>query len=151
MCSPEGGGSALSGMLAKEQASALVSSEQLESPSPTTVLKTGNNSGTYMCSSVHLVVDNVSTVVIYHGKNSTTPTTTSSYTQISQSNNMMDTKNSNNENENYENQYQYENRYKNFSENQHFKHPVRTESQQEADEKCIERGMNSLGNERQDD
>jgi cryptochrome len=143
-------------MLAKAQASALANAEQLNSsPSPTTILKTVNSSGTYMCSTTRSSIDNPSPVVIYHSESPTT-TTTSILTQMpQQTNNMMQHRNTNNNHhtqfldENDENQFQYHNRY-NYSQSQHPQHQVISETQQQADQHSIELRMNNLGNERQD-
>lgn len=147
-------------MLAKAQASALA--EQLNSsPSPTTILKSVNNSGAYMCSTSRSSIDNPSPVVIYHIEQSPVTTATSNITSNSQQQtNMMQHRstnnNSNNNNhhsqyldENDENQFQYHNVYNNYTQNQH-QHQVISETQQQADQHSIELRMNNLGNERQD-
>jgi hypothetical protein len=148
-------------MLAKAQASALANAEQLNSsPSPTTILKTVNNSGTYMCSTTRSSIDNPSPVIIYHHEQSSATTTTPIHTQIpqQQQTNMMQHRSTNNNStnnnhhnqyldENEENQFQYHSVYNNY---QHSQHQVISETQQQADQHSIELRMNNLGNERQD-
>lgn len=149
-------------MLAKAQASALANAEQINSsPSPTTILKSVNSSGTYMCSTARSNIDNRSPVVIYHSESPATPTINTISTQIPQqhqANNMMQHRSTNNNHhkqfldENDENQFQYHNVYNNYSQSQHQHqhHQVISETQQEADQHSIELRMNNLGNERQD-
>lgn len=166
VCNPDGGGSAISSMLAKAQASALANAEQQNSsPSPTTILKTVNSSGSYMCSITrsNIEMQSPSPVVHYH-EPATTPQ--SLLTQIPQEqNNMMQHRNNNltclkdrhhtnqydfdenDENSNQQNQYQYHNSFNNYTQNQH---QVLSETQQQADQHTIELRMNNLGNERQD-
>ncbi|KAL7038371.1 hypothetical protein ACKWTF_009562 [Chironomus riparius] len=163
LCNPDGGGSAISCMLAKAQASALANAEQINSsPSPTTILKSVNSSGSYMCSTTrsNMEMQSPSPVVHYHEPNMINPS------QLTQDqNNMMQHRNSsltclkdrhhknqfdfdeNDENSNKRNQYQYHNSYNNYTQNQH---QVISETQQQADQHTIELRMNNLGNERQD-
>lgn len=155
-------------MLAKAQASALANAEQINSsPSPTTILKTVNSSGSYMCSTTrsNTEMQSPSPVVHYH-EPSMTNTTQSLLTHIvHDQNNMMQHRNNNltclkdrhhknqfdfdenDENSNQRNQYQYHNSYNNYTQNQH---QVISETQQQADQHTIELRMNNLGNERQD-
>jgi cryptochrome len=155
-----GGGSAISSMLAKAQASALANVEQINSsPSPTTILKTVNSSGTYMCSTTRSFIDMPSPVVIYHEH-----TTTNTTQKPQQNNSMMQHRNMNNiclkdhhtqfdfeendENSNqHHQQFQYHNSY-NFSQSQ--SQIISNETQQQEDQHSIELRMNNLGNERQD-
>lgn len=161
--SPDGGGSAISSMLAKAQASALANAEQINSsPSPTTILKSVNSSGTYMCSTNRSHIDYPSPVIIYHRDQSPATTTTSLITQIPQPTNMMQHRsmnnNSNNNNthhsqyldENDDNNFQYHNVFNNYTQNQHQPHQVISETQQQADQHSLELRMNNLGNEQQD-
>ena len=150
-------------MLAKAQASALANAEQINSsPSPTTILKSVNSSGSYMCSTTrsNMEMQSPSPVVHYHEPNMINPS------QLTQDqNNMMQHRNSNltclkdrhhnnqfdfdenDENSNKRNQYQYHNSYNSYTQNQH---QVISETQQQADQHTIELRMNNLGNERQD-
>mgnify|MGYP003449536996 CR=1 FL=1 len=147
-------------MLAKAQASALASAEQINSsPSPTTILKSVNSSGTYMCSTSRLHIDYPSPIIIYYREQSPATTTTPLLTQIPQEQtNMMQHRSmnniSNNNNqfldENDDNNFQYHNVYNNYTQNQHQQHQVISETQQQADQHSIELRMNNLGNERQD-
>jgi hypothetical protein len=152
-------------MLAKAQASALANAEQLNSsPSPTTILKSVNNSGSYMCSTARSNNDmqSPSPVVIYHESSNS-----SLITQMPQEQNTMMQHRNNvnislsrlkdhhkrfdfddeNENENQKNQYQFHNAYNNYAQSQH---QAISETQQQADQHTIELRMNNLGNEQQD-
>nr|AFS34617.1 cryptochrome 2 [Clunio marinus] len=146
---PEFGGSAISNILAKAQASAKAFTEQQSSsPSPTTILKTVNNSGNYMCSQRSDHIEMPPQTVLYHE-----PSLNASSSVLQQQNMMKHRNNTNDmchQQENI-NEFQYDedgtsqhhNSY-NYSQKQM---TALNETQQQEDQHTIEFRMNNLGNE----
>lgn len=159
MNNQDAGGSAISNMLAKAQVSAqAITEQQNSSPSPTTILKSVNSSGHYMCSQRSNNIEMPSPTVIYHEPASSTPPSA----MIRQQNMMQHRNNINNmchQQEN-SNQFEYDENDENSSQQQNFpqyhnniynyaqnQHPTVNETQQQADQHTIELRMNNLGNE----
>lgn len=143
-------------MFAKAQVSAQsITEQQHSSPSPTTILKTVNNSGHYMCAQRSTNVETPSPTVIYHE---------ASASSISNQQNMMKHRNnvdkisiqleSSNQfefdeaddNITQHNQPQHYLQYNNFDYSQN-QMPSLSVTQQQADQQSIELRMNNLGNE----
>lgn len=138
-------------MFAKAQASAqTITEQQNSSPSPTTILKSVNSSGNYMCSQLFDSIQMPSPTVIYHN--------TSHHTREIGSHNMMEHRNTLNkmchqrdntnlefddENSGQQHEHFPHNNSFNFSANQI---STLNETQQQADQQSIELGMNNLGN-----
>lgn len=146
-------------MLAKAQASAqTITEQQNSSPSPTTILKTVNSSGHYMCSQRSSNIETPSPKVIYHD--------TASASTISHQQNMMkhrnnidkftikledrhqfefdetdDSQSRHNQPQHY---LQFHNNSFDYTQNQI---PSLNVTQQQADQQSIELRMNNLGNE----
>lgn len=140
-------------MFAKAQESAqTITEHQNSSPSPTTILKSVNNSGIYMCSQLSDSLQMPSPIVIYH-ENSTAARGMPSH-------NMMKHRNTSNKmchQQDSRNQFEYDDENSsqqlqqfprsnsfNFSQNQI---SALDETQQQADQQSIELRMNNLGNE----
>jgi hypothetical protein len=124
-------------MLAKAQASAkAICEHQNSSPSPTTILKSVNNSGNYMCSQR---IEMPSPTVKYHE--------IPSPLQLNHLPNMVEHRNNyNNNGKNNLHQYEYEEIEENNSGYPQFYNPAQAQ-QQQADQHTIELRMNNLGNE----
>lgn len=144
----DAGGSAISNMLAKARASAqAITEHQNGSPSPTTILKSVNSSGHYMCSQQKNTAEMPSPIVIY---NETVPEILPPNLMQHRNNNVCLPQDNNNqfeydESDENSSQYpQYNNNAYNFSQNLH---QNLDESQQQADQKTIELRMNNLSNE----
>jgi hypothetical protein len=130
-------------MLVKAQASAkAISEHQNSSPSPTTILKSVNNSGNYMCSQR---IEMPSPTVKYHD--------TSTTVQHNLPNMVEHRNNYDNSCRQPENIHRYE--YDEIDDNSYpqFYNPAQTQHstpQQQADQNTIELRMNNLGNENMD-
>lgn len=149
----DSGGSAISNIFAKAQASTkTITEQQNSSPSPTTILKSVNNSGNYMCSQLSDSIQMPSPTIIYHA---TSPTVR---TQCSQ--NMMEHRNPLDKichQQESNNQFEYDDenssqQMQQFSHNNSFNFSqsqitALDESQQQEDQNTIELRMNNLGNE----
>lgn len=145
-------------MLAKAQVSAQAISEyQNGSPSPTTILKTVNNSGNYMCSQHKTNLEMPSPQVIYREASRNNPTIPLRQNMMQHRNNHLTQQQDNSnqfdydesdENSSQHHQAQqfppYINNNYNYSQTQH---STMIETQQQADQYTIERRMNNLGNE----
>lgn len=142
-------------MLAKAQASArAITEHQNSSPSPTTILKTVNSSGHYMCSQRSNDIEMPFPTVFYHEPSPIT--TTSSFVRPQ---NMMQHRNNVNimcHQQDNGNQFEYDENDENSSHQQQqfhnynysqIQHPIINESQQQEDQHTIELRMNNLGNE----
>ncbi|CAO1411081.1 unnamed protein product [Diamesa serratosioi] len=144
---PEGG-SAISSMLAKA-----MSAPPNSSPSPTTILKSVNNSGNYMCRSNPSIVMPSPT---YHEPSPLQTNMQQHQQQLLNRNNMQcrqqeldryDYDENDDNNSKQQQQYQqYHNNF-NYSQNQH-QHPNLTDSQQQQSDQQLSIRMNQLGNER---
>lgn len=153
----DAGGSAITNMLAKAQASVqAISEQQNSSPSPTTILKSVNSSGHYMCSQRSNNIEMPSPTVIYHDPSPANTATMRQQNMMQHRNNInnlchqQDNSNQfeydeNDENSSQTQQFpQYHNNNYNYS---HNNHSTLNETQQQADQHTIELRMNNLGNE----
>lgn len=131
-------------MVVKAQASAKAISEHpTSSPSPTTILKSVNNSGNYMCSQR---IEMPSPPVKYHD------TSMRIHEQINLPNMVEHRNNYNNICHQTEtNQYEYDDmqqpQYAQFYNPAQIQHSTTNETQQQADQHTMELRMNNLGNE----
>lgn len=156
------GGSAITNILAKAQASAqAISDQQNSSPSPTTILKTVNSSGYYMCSQPKNV-EMPSPTIIFHDPRTPklSPSNRHQQNMMQHRNNMNniclqpDNSNTFECDESDENSSQHHRQQQQFTQfhNNSFNYSQSeiatfTETQQEADQHTIELRMNNLGNE----
>jgi hypothetical protein len=148
----DAGGSAILKSLASSAQA--MTEHQNSSPSPTTILKSVNNSGHYMCSQRSKNMEMPSPSVIYHE-----PTTTSSSIMSQQS--MMQHRNILNNvcHQDNNNQFEYdetdensgqhgrEQQYPTSYHNNNYNYSQSQSTQQQADQNTIELRMNNLGNE----
>lgn len=147
----ESGGSAITNLIAKAQASSqLFAEQQSGSPSPTTILKTVNSSGHYLCSQ-HKEMP--SPKAKYHEPSGNCRQVTHQ--------NMMQHRNNSNElrQQEHRNQFECDESYDSSIQDHHrqqpfpqysysqIQHSAVNETQQEADQQTIELKMNNLGNE----
>jgi hypothetical protein len=140
-------------MLAKVQESAkIICEQQNSSPSPTTILKSVNNSGAYMCSQ-HSNIEIDSPSAIFHENLEPIPTPSCQYNMMQHRNNLNNVCNQQENNNQLDDEEGEENlsqksqqqRYSPYHSNSYCYSQEST--QQQADQHSIELRMNNLGNE----